>query len=380
MIRLKNNYTYILEQFLIIVPFFITIYATKQYGEIIYADILFLISLITSFYVLSNTVTAKPFIFLKNKFSEKKIIKIIFSINIIGFLISFIFLLSLSLYLQGIYLYLIFLSLMLFAMSFNFIRFAYLGSYIGKKISLNFILAAIIGALTKIVIAYFVLDQFYFLATYVIENIIWSSFLIYILLKNDILKEHITKEEVFYVLKVAFPFFFITLLDKIFTIITTTFVYILFKAEILIILLLAQRINHAQSLFLNAIDNILVSNKDFKASKKYLLFSFILSIICIVFIYIALLFVINPLLGPKFNDLSSIYLNLAPLALIGSIGFYLTQKKLESSSVISFFIAAIVSFLIGVISLQFVDNIRELIIVFYIQAAFYYVLLISIKR
>ena len=51
---------------------------------------------------------------------------------------------------------------------------------------------------------------------------------------------------------------------------------------------------------------------------------------------------IYPINDPKFNDLSSIYLNLAPLALIGSIGFYLTQKKLESSSVISFLIAAIV--------------------------------------
>lgn len=380
MICLKNNYTYIFEQFLIAVPFFITIYATKQYGSIVYADILFLISLITSFYVFSNTVTAKPFIFLKNKLSETKVIKIIFLINFSGFIFSFIILCGLAFYFKGIYLYLIFLSLMLFSMSFNFIRFAYLGSYIGKKISIFFILATVIGAILKLIISFFVFDKFYFLSAYVLENIIWSSSLIYILFKNKILNELIRKEEILFVLKTAFPFFFITLIDKAFNIITTTFVYVLFKAEILIILLLAQRINHAQSLFLNAIDNILVSNKNFKASKRYLIFSFLLSIICIIFIYIILLFVINPLLGDKFNDLSNIYLRLAPLALIGSAGFYLTQKKLESNSILSFTIAAITSFCVGIFCLQYVQDIYALIIVFYIQVVFYYTVLIYIKK
>lgn len=380
MIRLKNNYTYIFEQFLIAIPFFITIYATKQYGSIVYADILFLISLITSFYIFSNTVTAKPFIFLKNKLNEAKVIKIIFLINIIGFLFSFIVLCGLAFYFEGIYFYLIFLSLMLFSMSFNFIRFAYLGSYIGKKISLFFIAATVTGAILKLLISFFVFDKIYFLAAYVFENIIWSSYLIYILFKNGILKEVVLKKEIIFVIRTAFPFFFITLIDKAFNIISTTFVYVLFKSEVLIILLLAQRINHAQSLFLNAIDNILVSNKNFKASKKYLLFSFILSIICIIFIYIILLFVINPLLGDKFNELSNIYLKLAPLALIGSAGFYLTQKKLESNSILSFTIAAIVSFIIGIFCLQFVKDIYELIVVFYIQVAFYYTVLICIKK
>ena len=100
----------------------------------------------------------------------------------------------------------------------------------------------------------------------------------------------------------------------------------------------------------------------------------------IALITIILLFVINPLLGDKFNDLSNIYLRLAPLALIGSAGFYLTQKKLESNSILSFTIAAITSFCVGIFCLQYVQDIYALIIVFYIQVVFYYTVLIYIKK
>lgn len=377
---LKKNYLYICEQFLIIVPFFITIYATKQYGEIVYADILYLISIITSFYIFSNTISAKPIFFLKNNFNENKLVKIVFISNFIGFVFSFIILLFIALINQGIYLYLIFLSFMLFFMSFNFIRFMFLSTHIGRQISYLFISASFLGATLKFLFAYYQADMFYFLATYVLENFIWSFYLIYIYFKNGYHKEIILKKDFLYVYKVSFNFFFSTLLDKIFTVTTTTFVYVLFRAEILIILLLAQRINHAQYLFLNAIDNILVHGKNFKVSRKYLLFSIILSIICIVFIYLILLFVINPLLGNKFNELSSIYLKLAPLIFTTSFGFYLTQKKLENNNSLSFLIAAFAAFLTGMISLCFVETMDHLIAVFYLQSLVYYTFFIFIKK
>ncbi len=378
--KLKHNYLYIFEQFLILLPFIITIYTTKRYGEVVFADMIYLVTIVTNFCIFSNTVQPKPFFHLKKIVDHNTLIKTILSVNLIGSALSALIIIGIALIYQGIFLYLIFLSIMLFTMSFYFIRYSLLGTELSGYISKVFILSTIIGGILKLACAYYLFDPIWFLLSYVLENIIWCIALYFIIKKEGITDLKINKKDFIFIYKTSFSFFFEILLEKIFTVITTVMIYTMFKAEILIIYLVAQRVNYAQKLLLSAVDNILISYKTFIATKKYLIFSIALSIFYIGFTYTILSYVIIPILGNKFIELSSVYLKLAPLSLIGSFGFYLTQVRLDINSKLGFIIASISSFISGVIALFYVHSINDLIMVLYIQAFFYYISLYLIKR
>lgn len=371
--KLLSNINYLLEQFLIVIPFLITIYATKQYGEEIYANIIFLINIISNLYIFSNLSSPKPYFHLTKIYNKERIQKTILTLNKIFAGLTVFGLVITALIYQGSYMYLIPLSILNMLMVFKFLRFADLGTENSNKTSSIFILATVVGALIKLVAAMYQLDQIYFFAGFIVEGLITSLYLIYINRKANFKELKLKKEDFKITISEILPFFIMNATNKIYSICLVYFIYITFLPEYLIIYFLAMRINNALSMVLLALDNILLSYKNFKSNYNYLLFSISLGLLGSVSVLMVINYIIIPILGNKYIYLSTFYLYLIPLTIISSFNFFYLQKNLEKKRRKNNIIASLITFAAGILALFFVTEMEHIIIVLYMKAIIYLV-------
>lgn len=381
--KIKNNYFFILENVFVLGSFLVTLYAAKNYETLIYAEILFLTTIINNTKIFANLLNPKTQIVLEEELGRQKLFNLTFQSNLtIGLIVSFI-LLIMGLFfiekLENIWL----LLPALIGQSIFFLRFLDLGTDNGNSIFKYFLISSFFANSLRLIMIYYVVDIYIFLFSYIIETSIWF---IALFIKNIELFKNFSTEpfsQIKFFFKRIFPTFFSGILNTLFDIIIISFIYSLLDPIYLIYFILGKRILEVSKNFIYSVDILfmnILKTIDKIGNIKYFLFLEGVTTFVILAVLIIVNYVLIPFLGKDYFALLNFLFLLLPLLFFQiSISFYeniLILKKME----FEFLKLRVFQMSLSIVFVFFIKSINDLIIIMYFMEIFYFMGLFFLKK
>ena len=374
---IKKNYFFLIEALLVGIPFITSLYAIRQYGSNIYADIALISTVTSQLMFIARFTNIKSMEVLVKKFTKIKAIKMTLILNLIfATIISLIFI-GVALYLKGVYSYLVIMIPIFYLTAFQFLRFFALGTEEGNKTSRLFIVALIIANLLRVYFAYKQYPIEIFLTTFIVECVIWAIFMIKKAIEEGILKKcEINKEEWKAMIKIVYPQQIILGLKRILEITIILNIYILLSAEILISYVMARRILGANVTVMYAIDNLIFSiyrkMSDINHAKVLLVTQIGLAIGILMVVEL----IIVPIIGDRYKHIMAITCVLLPIAFIYIITMGIQKKFIREEKQFFLLKSTTIAMILIYPLCFFIESVWQLIALLYM----YEIIEISISK